>query len=177
MPLNAAYDALTGQRRWRFYTQTGVVASPITYQLDGEQFIASGWGCSYALSGGVFSQRVVRLMVFKLGAKAILPDIPKLLDVSEEVLAIGNRAYDNNCLVCHGFQAYSSGLIPNLRYSAITNSQLAWNNVGVGGGLAEQGMPNFGKIIDDDAAEAIRAYVISEANSERGQKFYQAIEN
>ncbi|AGH45885.1 hypothetical protein C427_3777 [Paraglaciecola psychrophila 170] len=126
-------------------------------------------------------------MVFKLGANAalpklpdanfVLPDLPRLLDVSEATLAMGNRAYDNNCLVCHGFQAYSSGLIPNLRYSAITNSQQAWNSVVVRGGLAEQGMPNFGKIIDDDTAEAIRAYVISEANSGRNQEFYQTVEN
>ncbi|MFT5923880.1 MAG: quinohemoprotein ethanol dehydrogenase [Paraglaciecola sp.] len=190
----AAYDALTGKRKWRFYTQTGVVAAPITYELDGEQFIAiaSGWGGSYVLSGGgVFptgsKANLGRVMVFKLGAKAalpklpdanfVLPALPRLLDVSEETLAMGNRAYDNNCLVCHGFQAYSSGLIPNLRYSAITNSEQAWNSVVVGGGLAEQGMPNFGKIIDDDTAEAIRAYVISEANSERGPEFYQTVEN
>jgi quinohemoprotein ethanol dehydrogenase len=190
----AAYDALTGKRKWRFYTQTGVVAAPITYELDGEQFIAiaSGWGGSYVLSGGgVFptgsKANVGRVMVFKLGANAalpklpdanfVLPDLPRLLDVSEATLAMGNRAYDNNCLVCHGFQAYSSGLIPNLRYSAITNSQQAWNSVVVRGGLAEQGMPNFGKIIDDDTAEAIRAYVISEANSGRNQEFYQTVEN
>jgi quinohemoprotein ethanol dehydrogenase len=126
-------------------------------------------------------------MVFKLGSKnalpelpndnLVVPDIPTLLDVSEETLAMGSRAYGNNCMVCHGAQAYSSGLIPNLRYSAITNSEEAWNSVVVSGALAEKGMPNFGKIINDETAEAIRAYVISEANSDRGQKFYQTIEN
>jgi mono/diheme cytochrome c family protein len=80
-------------------------------------------------------------------------------------------------MVCHGAQAYSSGLIPNLRYSAITHSEKAWNSVVVNGALAEKGMPNFGKIINDDTAEAIRAYVIFEANSERGQKFYQTVKN
>jgi quinohemoprotein ethanol dehydrogenase len=190
----AAYDALTGEQKWRFYTQTGVVAAPITYKLDGEQFIAvaSGWGGSYALSvGGVFptgsKANVGRVMVFKLETKGalpelpndnfVVPDIPKLVDVSDETLVMGNRAYDNNCMVCHGAQAYSSGLIPNLRYSAITNSEEAWNSVVVSGALAEKGMPNFGKIINDETAEAIRAYVISEANSDRGQEFYQTVDN
>jgi mono/diheme cytochrome c family protein len=188
----AAYDALTGKQKWRFHTQTGVVAAPITYELDGEQFIAiaAGWGGIYALfAGGVIPTgsiaNIGRVMVFKLGAKGtlpklphdnfVLPEIPKLLDVPKETLAIGKRAYANNCLVCHGAQAYSSGLIPNLRYSAITNSQQAWKNVVVDGALAEKGMPNFGKIIDDEDAEAIRAFVISEANSDRGKDFYQAI--
>ena len=176
------------------FLYSNVVAAPITYQLDGAQYvaIASGWGGSYVLSGGgVFptgsKANVGRVMVFKLGAKGALPELlddnfvlpekPKLLDVSDETLAIGKRAYGNNCAVCHGFQAYSSGLVPNLRYCAITNSEQAWNNVVVGGALAEQGMPNFGKIIDVQTAQAIRAYVIFEANSDRGQEFYQASDN
>jgi quinohemoprotein ethanol dehydrogenase len=189
----AAYDAHTGKRKWRFYTQTGVVAAPITYQLDGEQFIAiaAGWGGTYTLfAGGVLPTgsiaNIGRVMVFKLGANGalpklpddnfVVPEIPKLLDVSEAILAMGKRIYANNCLVCHGAQAYSSSLIPNLRYSAITISKQAWKSVVVDGALAEQGMPNFGKIIDDQTAEGIRAYVISEANSDRDHEFYQAIE-
>jgi quinohemoprotein ethanol dehydrogenase len=126
-------------------------------------------------------------MVFKLGAKGALPklpddnlvvlEIPKLIDISQETLAMGKRVYVNSCLVCHGSQAYSSGLIPNLRYSAITNSQQAWKSVVVEGALADEGMPNFGKIIDDETAEAIMAFVISEANSDRTQAFYQTVEN
>jgi len=45
----AAYNDKTGELLWRFFTQTGVVAAPITYEIDGEQYIAvaSGWGGSY----------------------------------------------------------------------------------------------------------------------------------
>ncbi|WP_299079796.1 PQQ-dependent dehydrogenase, methanol/ethanol family [uncultured Paraglaciecola sp.] len=178
-----AYDALTGEQKWRFYTQTGVVAAPITYELDGEQFvaIASGWGGSYVLSSaGVFptgsQANVGRVLVFKLGAKNALPPLlvdnfetpepPKMLEVSDETLAKGARAFANNCLVCHGALAYSSGLIPNLRYSAITSSKQAWKAVVIEGALAQQGMPNFSKRFDAETAEAIRAYVISVANSE-----------
>ena len=77
----------------------------------------------------------------------------------------------------HGSHAYSSGLIPNLLYSGITNSKQAWESVVQKSALAEQGMPNFGKKIDTQTAEAIRAFVISEANSDRGKDFYQSIEN
>ncbi|MFT4937548.1 MAG: quinohemoprotein ethanol dehydrogenase [Paraglaciecola sp.] len=190
----AAYDALTGKRKWRFYTQTGVVAAPITYQLDGEQFvaIAAGWGGGYVLfAGGVFptgsKAKVGRVMVFKLGADGVLPAVPEtdfvspvipaLLDVSDEIVAKGKRNYANNCMTCHGHQAYSSGLIPNLRFSAVTANKQAWNSVVAGGALAEQGMPNFGEVFDDETIEAIRAYVIFEANSDRDEAFYQSIDN
>lgn len=187
----AAYDANTGERKWRYFTQTGVVAAPITYQLDGEQYIAvaAGWGGSYVLSvGGVFptgsKARVGRVMVFKLGAKGSLPTlqeenraahaIPALLDVSTDILAMGKRAYANTCLACHGDQAYSSGLVPNLRHSVITTNAQAWHNIVAGGAFAQQGMPNFGQVLDDKTIEAIRAYVIFEANSDRDAAFYQS---
>ncbi len=36
----AAYNSATGDRLWRFAAQTGVVAPPITYSVDGEQYVA-----------------------------------------------------------------------------------------------------------------------------------------
>ncbi|MGD9800363.1 MAG: PQQ-dependent dehydrogenase, methanol/ethanol family, partial [Parvularculaceae bacterium] len=36
----AAYDAANGKRLWRFFTQTGVVAAPVYYEIDGEQYIS-----------------------------------------------------------------------------------------------------------------------------------------
>ena len=191
----AAYDANTGERLWKYFTQTGIVAAPITYQLDGEQYIAvaSGWGGSYVLGfGGVFptasEPKVGRVMVFKLGAESKLPElgelesetqatarqsIPALLDVSQEIVAKGAKAYANTCTVCHGDQAYSSGLIPNLRFSAYTKSSEAFKSVVLGGTLEDRGMPNYSNVFDEATIEAIRAYVISEANSGRDTDFYQ----
>lgn len=189
----AAYDAVTGERLWRYFTETGVVAAPITYELDGEQYVAvaSGWGGSFVLGfGGVLPSgsavNVGRLLVFKLGAKgelpindelqAALPKIPEMLDVSEETVAAGERTYANVCVGCHGDQAFSSGLIPNLRFSAFTTSAQAWKSVVLEGALAERGMPNFGDALDEATAESIRAYVISEANSERDEAFYNSFD-
>ncbi|MDY0885675.1 PQQ-dependent dehydrogenase, methanol/ethanol family [Dongia soli] len=41
-----AYDAKTGKELWKFQTGSGINASPITYQLDGKQYVAvlSGLG-------------------------------------------------------------------------------------------------------------------------------------
>lgn len=186
----AAYNATTGERLWKYFTQTGVAAAPITYQIDGEQYVAvaSGWGGSYVLGfGGVMptgsKAKVGRVMVFKVGAAGELPVVedkdfvapvlPELLDVSEDIVAKGASAYANNCVVCHGDQAFSSGLIPNLRYSAITKNADAWQSVVREGLFAERGMPNFSTILDADTVESIRAFVISEANSARDDSFYK----
>jgi quinohemoprotein ethanol dehydrogenase len=188
----AAYDANTGDRLWKYFTQTGVAAAPITYQIDGEQYVAvaSGWGGSFVLGfGGVMptgsKANLGRVMVFKLGATGELPVIvddefvapvlPKMLDVAEAVIEQGAAAYANNCVVCHGDQAFSSGLIPNLRYSAITKNADVWQTVVRGGALATRGMPNFATTLDADTAEAIRAFVISEANSVRDETFYNTV--
>ena len=188
----AAYDAKTGERKWQYFTQTGVVAAPITYELDGEQYVAvaSGWGGSYVLGfGGVLPtgsiKQLGRVMVFKLGANGALPEvieeqpvertIPAMLDVSEEVVKQGAALWANSCTTCHGDQAQSSGLVPNLRFSPITTNAQAWKTIVLDGALASQGMPNFGKVLNEQQIEAIRAYVISEANSFRDEEFYKTV--
>jgi len=49
-----AFNAKTGKEVWKFQTGSGVVAPPVTWEMDGEQFIAvgSGWGGAVPLWGG-----------------------------------------------------------------------------------------------------------------------------
>ncbi|MCB1846592.1 MAG: PQQ-dependent dehydrogenase, methanol/ethanol family, partial [Halieaceae bacterium] len=75
-----AYRADNGERLWDFPTQTGVVAPPMTYAIDGEQYISVnvGWGGAYALVFGEFVTpaslpNVSRVLTFKLGADGKLP--------------------------------------------------------------------------------------------------------
>jgi len=188
----AAYDAATGERKWRYFSQTGIVAAPVTYELDGVQYIAvaSGWGGSYALGyGGVMptgsaTQQVGRVLVFKIGGTDSLPEVNKIelhkpdipeTTTSKDVLAKGSTAYAHACVTCHGDQAFSSGLVPNLRFSAALSDADYWREIVYEGGLAENGMPNFGKIMDEETVEAIREYVISLANSDFNEEFYQSL--
>lgn len=49
-----AFDAQTGEELWKFQTGTGIVSSPITWEQDGEQWVAivTGWGGTVPLWGG-----------------------------------------------------------------------------------------------------------------------------
>ena len=55
-----ALDAKTGKEVWSFQTGSGVVAPPVTWEVNGEQFIAvaSGWGGAVPLWGGDVARRV-----------------------------------------------------------------------------------------------------------------------
>ena len=187
----AAYDAATGTQLWKFFTQTGIVAAPISYAIDGEQYVAvaSGWGGSFGLAyGGVMASggapKVGRVLTFRLGANVQLPELPESLvklpapppaTAPAEVVAKGGVAYTIHCVTCHGDHGQSYGSIPNLRHSPYLHTEAGWNSVVREGVLAALGMGNFGEFVDSETSNAIRAYIISEANSERDADYYKKV--
>ena len=73
-----AFDAKTGAELWKFQTGSGVVSVPITWEMDGEQYIGiqSGYGGAVPLWGGDMADLTKQvtqggsMWVFKL-AKAV----------------------------------------------------------------------------------------------------------
>ena len=55
-----AFDDQSGEELWAFQTGSGVVGQPITWEMDGEQFVAvaSGWGGAVPLWGGEVAKKV-----------------------------------------------------------------------------------------------------------------------
>ncbi len=55
-----AFDDETGEELWNFQTGSGVVSQPITYDIDGTQYLAvvSGWGGAVPLWGGEVAKKV-----------------------------------------------------------------------------------------------------------------------
>ncbi|MCB1958130.1 MAG: PQQ-binding-like beta-propeller repeat protein, partial [Rhodocyclaceae bacterium] len=55
-----ALDAKTGKELWSFQVGTGIVAPPVTWDQDGEQYVAvsAGWGGAVPLWGGDVAKRV-----------------------------------------------------------------------------------------------------------------------
>jgi quinohemoprotein ethanol dehydrogenase len=175
-----AYDAATGKDLWRQNVKGGIMAPPVTYEIDGEQYlsVASGWGGAYALAAGFLFDKAVpavvgRVITFKLGAKGTIPD-HKLTPIDARPqtarfgtpaqLQAGLVAYSRNCMVCHGPMAISSGVLPDLRWSPTTADADAWKAVVLEGQRASNGMVSFAKQMSPADAEAVRAYVVHQAN-------------
>ena len=180
----AAFNARTGAPLWTFPTQSGVIAAPMTYAIDGEQYVAvlAGWGGVWDVAPGVLSSKsgrprnISRLLVFKLGGTATLPPAPALskrvLDPpavtgTPEQIARGADLYGRYCSVCHGDAAVAGALNPDLRYSGALNDANAIKAIVVDGALQHNGMVSFKVALTPADAEAIRQYVIKRANEDK----------
>ena len=175
-----AYRADNGQKLWQARTQSGIVAAPMTYEIDGEQYVAvlAGWGGAMPLVSGRLTANAganqTRLLVYKLGANEVLPSqatvaMPRLEPPAaaddEATLMQGKLLYQANCLGCHGDSAQGNNVLPDLRFSPMLEPA-GWQSVVQKGALTERGMIGFEKFLGAAEIEAIRAYVISETRTE-----------
>jgi quinohemoprotein ethanol dehydrogenase len=180
-----AFRANTGEKIWSASTQSGMTAGPISYSVNGEQYIAIlvGWGGALPLAGGEVARQfprmnnVPRMLAFKLGGRASLPPAP---EVKPQVLTPpratagpatvkkGEELYQRYCGGCHGDVAVSGGILPDLRYSgALANEQ--WFGIVRDGMLKPYGMVGFSRELSRQDVETIRAYVIFRANQSSGE--------
>src|SRR5271156_2001124 len=173
------YRADNGQKLWSMFAQSGIIAAPSTFEVGGEQYIAvlSGWGGSYALSGGKAAalsgnlRNVSRLLVFKLGGTAALPPLeprsivinPPPVPGDTASIARGEPLYIQYCSACHGEQAIGGGVVPDLRASNFLGMDFYYNIV-LDGALKDAGMTSFKSALSRDDVTAIRNFVIHSAN-------------
>ena len=173
-----AYDAAHGDKLWDASLGNGVVAAPMTYEVDGKQYvsIAVGWG-------GVFGQshRATdhaspgTVYTFALGGDAKFPEVaryklgPLVAGVKYDPKDVpeGFMLYVSNCIFCHGVPAVDKGgNIPNLGYAdaeVIANLE----KTVLSKDLSDQGMPDFtGKLKVEDL-EKIKAFIQGTADAVR----------
>lgn len=179
-----AYAADTGKQLWSFAAQTGIIAAPMTYAIDGEQYVAIlvGWGGLWDMNTGILAGKsgptpnISRLLVFKLGANGELPPAPPLRELvldppafkgSPEQVARGGELYAMYCGGCHGDAAIAGQINPDLRHSPTIARQEAIRAIVIDGALEHNGMVSFDRVIDGNDAEAIRQYLIFRANEDK----------
>jgi quinohemoprotein ethanol dehydrogenase len=175
-----AFDARDGSERFRFKTQNGIIGSPISYAVDGEQYVAvaaaRGAGLT-AVIGRQFDRdnepASGRLLVFRLGGDAQLPkpivrtypDPPPMPRVDDATLAIGSRQYSELCARCHGTGVVSGGDIADLRHLT-HDTHARFDKIVLEGLYVEAGMPSFGVDLDREQLAAIHAYIIEQAHED-----------
>ena len=175
----SAYDAADGTLLWSEDVKSGAASGPGTYEIDGEQYvtITTGWGSAYGLVVGFDVDRatptVGKVVTFKLGGTGTIatPEGPRIDRVpaaepfgDTATHDAGRALYAQNCGVCHGSLAISSGVLPDLRWSQITGNAEAWNSVVLEGSLSQNGMVSFADYLSAEDSEAIRAYITKRAH-------------
>ncbi|MDO8861942.1 PQQ-dependent dehydrogenase, methanol/ethanol family [Haliea sp. E1-2-M8] len=161
---------------------TGMIAPPISYAVDGRQYIAvmAGWGGpAFNTLGGdealLAFENAGRLLVFALDGAAVplpppatprgpVPPQPGL-STDPDTLERGRLLYVYNCGGCHGMYG-STPMLPDLRLMTL-EKHAVFQDIVLGGLLENAGMSSFADVLSEDDSEAIQAYIVSMANASR----------
>jgi quinohemoprotein ethanol dehydrogenase len=168
-----AFDAATGEQLWSHETPNSMAPGPISYAVDGEQYIAvmAGRGFSGGNDADARARNLGRIFAFKLGGAAVLPPGPGPAPppnppeqiFSGIMVAAGAEPYRVYCSRCHGGEAHSLNIIPDLRRSVALSNAALWKNIVIDGALEPNGMVGWSEFLSSEEAETIRAYVAAQA--------------
>ncbi|HEX8028733.1 MAG TPA: PQQ-dependent dehydrogenase, methanol/ethanol family, partial [Vicinamibacterales bacterium] len=155
-----AYNAANGDKLWSAYAGTGIVAPPITYSIDGKQYVSvmAGWGGAFPKKFRSYG----RLLTFAIGGTATpltrtavrrVTAMPSNATATD--IAAGAKLYNTYCVRCHG----GATVLPDLRRSAPT----VLNSLDkiLDGAMVERGMPRFAEL-DKTAIAQLRGYLLDE---------------
>jgi quinohemoprotein ethanol dehydrogenase len=171
-----AYRATDGRKLWEFNAGTGIMAPPVTYLINGTQYLTLvvGWGGSAGLLNipghGPIKPGFGRVLTFAIGANAKFeapsfghrgPPSPAIrMNLSLAIVHEGSLLYMEHCFFCHGFAVISGSGVPDLRYAtAETHHQL--QSIVLGGARESRGMPSFKDVLKPEQVHAIQAYILS----------------
>jgi quinohemoprotein ethanol dehydrogenase len=184
-----AYAADTGTLLWSFDAKASIIATPISYEAGGRQYVTiltgSGMGISMfaaTLAGETIERYDIdpltqarRVLTFALGGTQQLPARRKPQAPPADPGFTPDRAqmergyigYSRHCLNCHGDRAIGIGNGPDLRRSAVIQNTVTFSEIVRGGSLQARGMPKFQEF-SDSKLEDIRHYLRSRAAQLRG---------
>ena len=165
-----AYDARLGQLIWEVSLHTGIMAPPVTYLVDGVQYltVVTGWGGGYGmknkhtdviLPGTVYT--------FKIGGSDPLPDLPTFLpkrlissNIATDITVIkkGERVFNKYCATCHALAESVGGVAPGLGYSSLVGTK-GFEQVVLDGALLINGMPDFSDRLSLEDVTAIQHFI------------------
>jgi quinohemoprotein ethanol dehydrogenase len=172
------YAADTGVQLKTLQTGSHIMAAPITYAVDGVQYVAvqAGYGGA-AIAGTIPPESVAlkydnenRILVFKLeGGTVPLPALlsatpfpaPPPGTATEAELNRGGLKFAEQCGRCH---ALGPNITPDLRKLS-PGMHAAFKDIVLKGAFASVGMESFADILDEHDVDAIHAFLISQQRS------------
>ncbi|QVM83576.1 PQQ-dependent dehydrogenase, methanol/ethanol family [Novosphingobium decolorationis] len=181
-----ARDAETGAILKEIDTGTAIMAAPMTYRVDGVQYVAvqagfggGGWGFVPRYSAPYKYGNANRLLVFKidggevpkpdpLPAPQVAPEPPaQLPGVTPATIARGQAVFFGNCAICHSNQIISG--VPDLRRMQPEIHE-AFDQIVLEGAFLPMGMPRWDDLISKEDAHAIHAWLIDEQAKVRARE-------
>ena len=178
-----AYDAKSGNKLWSYFTGTAIIAPPVTYHVNGQQYVSvlAGWGGSHGLrnppsgkAAKYFQEGI--LYTFSLGSKVRQPELVKHprtkltgpqinIKLNQEYATKGESLYKKNCSTCHGPIDGKAGIIPDLATTPPEMHQI-WHQIVSDGILAaSRGMPGFKDRLTNKEISFIQHFVTEESIS------------
>jgi quinohemoprotein ethanol dehydrogenase len=176
----SAYAAETGRLLWAFDAQAPMIGPPISYSVNGKQYITvlTGLGTTIGIMGPLLEHYGIdprtqarRVLTFAIDAKAELPAKPSatLATVDDPNLRsdprsaeAGQAIYNRRCVSCHGISVVSGTHAPDLRRSSVPLSREAFVAVVRDGAIVAGGMPRFKELTAKDCDD-LRQYIRTEA--------------
>lgn len=169
----------SGDILWSTPTRAGIMAPPISYEIDGEQYVTVlvGWGGGFGLMGGLSRDHAPppsRVLTYKLGGEGTLPENPPKqiheppprLTEDEAVLSRGRNLFHRYCSACHGQDAVSGSGVPDLRHlPGVFHDN--FNAIVLDGIMKKAGMVGFSDVLSEEDAYAVHAYILDRANADK----------
>ena len=169
------FDASSGKLLHAVQTGRSIMAAPMTYSIDGVQYLAvttgwggGGWPYVPAYSAAYRYGNDNKLLVFKLdGEQVTLPDPLPPLEVTPEVvaregwetpaaIARGGGLFMANCAICHANHPRSTA--PDLTRQS-PGVQQSFSRIVLDGLLETRGMPAWNDMLSAEDVRAIQAYL------------------
>jgi len=172
-----AFDAGNGKVLWEKDLGTGIIASPISYQVGDTQYvsIAVGWGGAMGKTTK-FTEQINpgTVYTFALNKNVQMPVFPKhapkkLIDMAFSAtpgqILHGSVLFGQYCGTCHSDIGMGGGTIPDLAYTSEARHKM-FNDILLKGLLSTNGMPNFsGRLSEKDVTD-IQSYILSTAKNQ-----------
>jgi Glucose dehydrogenase len=172
-----AFDATDGKVLWEKDLGTGIIASPVSYQVDDTQYvsIAAGWGGAMGKQikftaqinpGTVYTfalNKNARMPVFPKAASKKLIEMPFTATTGQ--IQHGGLLFNQYCGTCHTDIGTGGGTIPDLGYTSEARHRM-FKDILLKGLLSSNGMPDFsGRLSEQDVTD-IQSYVLASAKNQ-----------
>ena len=179
-------DAETGEILKTIDTGSSILAAPMTYRVDGVQYVAvqtgwggGGWGFVPAYAAAYAKGNANRLLVFRIGGGEVpvpadlpalepAPEPPaQLPGVTPQMIAMGSGLFTENCMICHSNQPRAP--LPDLRRMDRAKHD-AFDQIVLEGLFLPNGMPRWDDLLSPDQVKAMHAFLIDEQGKVRARE-------